>query len=49
MYRKIDKPYHIDYAFVSVDILASSAISVGKAEEWLEFSDHMPVILEIAG
>jgi len=47
-HRKTAKPYHIDYAFVSSDLLASSTISVGQPEQWLEFSDHMPVILEIA-
>jgi exonuclease III len=46
MYRKIERPYHIDYAFLSSDLMLSSNISIGKADEWLEFSDHMPVIFD---
>jgi exonuclease III len=48
MYRRSDKPYHIDYAFVSTDILQSTEISIGSASEWLEFSDHLPVVLDFA-
>jgi exonuclease III len=50
MYRKRDKRYHyhIDYAFASEDIIQSTSISIGKANEWLDSSDHMPVILDIA-
>ena len=47
MHRKLDRPYHIDYAFASADLFQLSAISVGKAEEWLKFSDHMPVVLDV--
>lgn len=48
MHRKIEKPYHIDHAFLSADLLGNTSISVGKASDWLEFSDHMPVVLEIS-
>ncbi|MEI7843783.1 MAG: endonuclease/exonuclease/phosphatase family protein [Gallionellaceae bacterium] len=47
MYRKLERPYHIDYAFLSSDLLTSSAVSIGKPDEWLEFSDHMPVVFTI--
>lgn len=47
MYRKIDKPYHIDYAFTSKRWLSSSTIEVGKPEDWLEHSDHMPLLIEL--
>lgn len=47
MYRKLGRPYHIDYAFLSSDLLTSSAVSIGKPDEWLEFSDHMPVVFTI--
>ena len=47
MNRKLEKPYHIDYAFASADIIQSSGISIGRPEDWLEFSDHMPVILDV--
>jgi len=48
MQRKLDRPYHIDYAFASAEIIQSSTISIGRAEEWLEFSDHMPIVLDVA-
>lgn len=44
MYRKIDKPYHIDYAFTSKSIINHSNIEIGSHEKWLTYSDHMPVI-----
>jgi len=47
MYRKQERPYHIDYAFLSDAMRASSSMFVGKPDEWLEFSDHMPVTFTI--
>ena len=47
MYRKEDRTYHIDYAFLSKDLISSAELSIGKSEDWLEFSDHMPVIFTI--
>lgn len=47
MYRHKDKPYHIDYCFASkyfTDNLKD--VSVGCYEEWKEFSDHMPLIVD---
>lgn len=42
--RDLRKPYHIDYAFSSKDIVAmqASTLSVGSRDDWLEFSDHVP-------
>ena len=48
MHRKVARPYHIDYAFASADLFQSSEISIGRADEWLAFSDHMPLVLDIA-
>ena len=47
MYRKIEKPYHIDYAFISESLISSSKIDIGNKESWLEYSDHMPLFLNI--
>ncbi|MCP5358223.1 MAG: endonuclease/exonuclease/phosphatase family protein [Pseudomonadales bacterium] len=47
MQRKMEKPYHIDYAFVSEDLLPSAEIQIGKPEDWLHISDHMPLTVEI--
>lgn len=38
------KAYHIDYFFVSEDLLKSSTVELGKPEQWLECSDHAPII-----
>lgn len=48
MHRKIDKPYHIDYAFSSNELLPNNPdIEIGQPEFWLEFSDHMPLIFTV--
>ena len=47
MYRHIDKPYHMDYCFLSESLRTDSTrIKIGKAEKWLPFSDHMPLIID---
>ncbi len=47
MYRKIDRPYHVDYAFMSKGLLGRlDLISIGEYEKWSDKSDHMPLILE---
>lgn len=47
MQRKLEKPYHIDYAFVSNDLSASTTLALGAAETWLKVSDHVPLILTL--
>ena len=48
MYRKTDKPYHIDYFFASDLIIKDGfKISIGKAENWIDLSDHVPLTLEL--
>jgi exonuclease III len=48
LHRKIEKPYHIDYAFASRTLIGKNyEINVGQWESWLAHSDHMPVIFEI--
>jgi exonuclease III len=46
LHRKLEKPYHIDYAFASSSLLASVNLEIGKFNEWISFSDHMPVFFE---
>lgn len=48
MYRNVDKPYHIDYFFAS-DLIFKEGfeISVGKPENWIDLSDHVPLTLEL--
>jgi exonuclease III len=45
MHRRIAKPYHIDYAFLSEALLKRSTIEIGQPKNWLEYSDHMPLIV----
>lgn len=47
LHRKLQKPYHIDYAFFSEDLISKSQIEVGLHEDWLEVSDHMPLIVSL--
>lgn len=47
LHRNESKPYHIDYAFLSNDLLCNSRLIVGKIEQWLEVSDHMPLKIEM--
>lgn len=47
MHRNSEKPYHIDYAFISRSIMNGSMIKIGSPSEWLELSDHMPLVIEL--
>jgi len=44
MQRKFEKPYHIDFCFVSKDLLNKlSKVEVGEFKDWGIYSDHMPL------
>jgi exonuclease III len=43
--KNLAKPYHIDYVFVSLDLLNQSSLRVGNFSNWLKVSDHMPIEL----
>ncbi|MDP4215040.1 MAG: endonuclease/exonuclease/phosphatase family protein [Bacteroidota bacterium] len=46
MYRHKDKPYHIDYCFVSADLADSlRAVEIGSHRRWTKYSDHVPVMV----
>ena len=46
MYRHKDKPYHIDYCFVSSDIAEKlQSVEIGDYDFWIKYSDHVPVIV----
>jgi exonuclease III len=46
MYRHQDKPYHIDYCFVSKDIARKiKSVEIGDFDFWRRHSDHVPVIV----
>lgn len=46
LYRKQEKPYHIDYCFASVDLLSKvKNVEIGSWEAWTKtkLSDHSPL------
>ena len=45
--RNLSKPYHIDYAFLPESFSRGASLHIGSHADWLEISDHMPIILEI--
>ena len=46
LYRHKDKPYHIDYCFVSKDLLEKlKSVEIGNYDVWTKYSDHVPVIV----
>ena len=45
--RNPEKPYHIDYAFTSMDMINKSKLSIGYINDWIGVSDHMPITLYI--
>ena len=48
MNRNLDKPYHIDYVFASHDIIKNGYnLTLGNPTEWIDKSDHVPMILDI--
>ena len=45
LYRHKDKPYHIDYCFVSNDMMEKlQSVNIGEYEFWTKYSDHVPLI-----
>ena len=48
LYRHQDKPYHMDYCFVSGKIAKRiKSVEIGEYEKWKEWSDHVPVIVRL--
>jgi exodeoxyribonuclease-3 len=44
--RKKDKPYHIDYCFISLELYEKVLnVEIGTYEDWITFSDHTPLII----
>lgn len=48
MHKKMKRPYHIDYVFLPEQMLDSTTeFEIGEYSEWIETSDHMPIMIEI--
>jgi len=46
MYRHKDKPYNIDYCFISADLVKKlQSVEIGEYETWTKYSYHVPVIV----
>jgi endonuclease/exonuclease/phosphatase family metal-dependent hydrolase len=48
MYRNLTKSYHLDFAFVSQELLSTCELIIGNPSEWLAKSDHMPLLLTLS-
>jgi exodeoxyribonuclease-3 len=43
-----DKPFHIDFCFVSQDLVDQGAhLEIPRAQEWIGFSDHAPLVIDL--
>jgi len=46
LYKHLDKPYHIDYCFASSDLAEKMrSVEIGRFEDWMKYSDHVPVMI----
>jgi len=46
LYRHENKPYHIDYCFVSADMAKRvTSVEIGGHTFWSRYSDHVPLIV----
>ena len=46
MQRKIDRPYHIDFCFASLNLIDKlESVKIGAYEKWTKHSDHKPLIV----
>ncbi|MCO4784127.1 MAG: endonuclease/exonuclease/phosphatase family protein [Candidatus Cloacimonetes bacterium] len=47
--KKSDSNYHVDYIFSSASLFDSkqNILKVGKVDDWLKSSDHMPILCTI--
>lgn len=46
LYRNKEKSYHIDYFFCEKEKIQN--FQIGEFEDWINLSDHMPIILDIS-
>ena len=46
LYRSIERPYHMDYCFCKGEIV--DKFVVGDCAYWLQYSDHVPLLVDVA-
>ena len=44
LHRNVNKPYHIDYVFVSKDLLSNALLTIPTEPDFLSVSDHLPLL-----
>ncbi len=47
MHKKETRPYHTDYVFVPESALRATSMRVGAYSDWIDASDHMPLLVDI--
>lgn len=48
MHKKESRPYHTDYVFASNETVESATTFwIGEYANWIEHSDHMPLVLDV--
>lgn len=48
LYRHKNKPYHLDYCFLSADMVGRiKSVEVGAHRKWARYSDHVPIIVTL--
>ena len=48
-YRHLDKPYLIDHAFLAKQLAGRvTNFRIGVAMDWIDVSDHTPIVLDLA-
>jgi len=46
--KKLEKPYHIDYTFLSSNLIdKETSLTIEDKNIWLKYSDHMPIIINL--
>ena len=46
LYRHVNKPYHLDYCFVSENLANNiQSVEIGDHAFWSKYSDHVPVMV----
>ncbi|MGZ3765003.1 MAG: endonuclease/exonuclease/phosphatase family protein [Mucilaginibacter sp.] len=46
LYKNPGKPYHLDYCFVSDDLMNNlNSVEIGRYDDWKPYSDHLPLIV----
>jgi len=49
LYKHADKPYHLDYCFMSMELAKGiKSVEIGNLSDWGKYSDHVPVIVTLS-